>query len=149
MIAIIAILIGLLLPAVQKVQDASQQASQFPELSRVAVLATNLAGMVQDDVQGVPGVEGKPGVEDVLLSGDGNLPAVQDVVAKLDDLQADDDQTTQFLIGQLDPSSYTRNTRHAAVELRQSLIEMRVHLQQISSRPAFVARAMGDGSVHK
>ena len=35
-IAIIAILIGLLLPAVQRLQDSAQTASQFPELQVVA-----------------------------------------------------------------------------------------------------------------
>src|SRR5258708_29903861 len=35
-VAIIAILIGLLLPAVQKLEDSAQTASQFPELQAVA-----------------------------------------------------------------------------------------------------------------
>jgi prepilin-type N-terminal cleavage/methylation domain-containing protein len=35
-IAIIAVLIGLLLPAVQRLQDSAQAASQFPELQPVA-----------------------------------------------------------------------------------------------------------------
>jgi hypothetical protein len=35
------------------------------------------------------------------------------------------------------------------VDLHESLVQMHVHLDQINSRLAFVARALGDGSVHK
>jgi hypothetical protein len=94
---------------------------------------------VESDLQGVP---------DVLEPVEGQLPAVQRVMTLLGNLQ-DDDGQAQILIGLLTPAGQEGDARGAAVELRRSLVLMHVHLDQINSRLAFLARMLGDGSVRK
>jgi prepilin-type N-terminal cleavage/methylation domain-containing protein len=138
-IAIIAVLIGLLVPAVQKVREAARTASQFSELSDIAGSADALASKVDDDVAAA---------ERMLTPVEGQLPAIQEVVRALETLQ-DDDGQAQILIGLLTPAGNSGDARGAAVGLRRALVQMHVHLDQINSRLAFVARALGDGSAHK
>ena len=139
-IAIIAILIGLLLPAVNAVHEGAKNAAPFPELSDIAGSADGLSVKTEADLSFARRV--------LTPTENQMLPAVQDIVGALSKLKDDDDEA-KILIGLLTPAGNTGDARGAAVALRHSLVQLHVQLEQVISRLAFVARALGDGSAHK
>ena len=147
-IAIIAILIGLLLPAVQKLQDSAEAAAQFPELQPVALdvlIVLRKAGREQQ-----PGL-----LYTALADADALVSTVQDeqqapdpeeVAAVAQELQAAEAALQQDLTLLNNPASlHTPGALEAYLDLKHDLQDVvaKVHLTEIQ------VTKMGDKSTSK
>jgi len=127
-IAIIAVLIGLLLPAVQKVREAALEASHFPNLEKVAI-----------NIHDIVDIESP--LSNALLDAENFLPAVQDgqtppdpklVAVILADVQEGETALRLDLHALKNPSSsHIPGELEAYLDLKHSLTTLIAELQQL------------------
>jgi len=123
-IAIIAVLIGLLLPAVQKLQDSAEAANQFPELQAVAsdiLIVVRKAGREQ-----APGplLVALADARDLVstVPDEQQLPDPETVAAVLEELQAAESALQQDLGALKNPASqHTPGALEAYLNLKHDL----------------------------
>jgi prepilin-type N-terminal cleavage/methylation domain-containing protein len=134
-IAIIGVLIGLCLPAVQKLETTAELASQFPNLRPSAVRILNIAN--------------RESLQQALVEGENLLPAVQRgeipdraVVARLlDEVAKAEAELRQELENLTNPAhQQIPGELEAYLDLTESITEMLPKLQQIKTHLTHVIR---------
>ena len=140
-IAIIAILIGLLVPAVQKVRESARHLGQFEALAPLGAATNNVLEGVATDINGVNSL--LPAVQD------GQLPDLETVSALSGNLRRDQSNLHALdlqVVHSISQFAHSPNERAALQDLHQQLAPLTEEVGRLQDEMELLGNLLGGGT---